>query len=63
MVTIAEARKDLDTAKQELGIQQSLAKAKELEVQSVQLSQVPRRQLQTRGMMDMIKRKIIGQNL
>ena len=63
MVTIAEARKDLDTAKQELGIQQSLAKAKELEVQSVQLSQVPRRQLQTRGMMDMIKRKIMGQKL
>ena len=63
MVTVGEARYDLDKAKQELEMQKSLTQAKQLEVQSVQLPQVPRRQLQVRGIMDMIKRKIQGQKL
>ena len=63
MVTLQEARVELDKAKQELGMQQDLAQAKQLEIQSVQLPQVPQRQLQTRGIMDMIKRRIMGQNL
>ena len=55
MVTVGEARYDLDKAKQELEMQKSLTQAKQLEIQSVQLPQVPQRQLQTRKIMDIIK--------
>jgi len=63
MVTLQEARQEVNRAKEQLEIQRSLIKAKELEIQSTQLPSVPQRQLQTRGIMGLIKRKLQQQQL
>lgn len=53
----------METAKQEYVMQQELVGGERLKIQSTQLPLVPRRQMQFRGLMELVKRRIQGQKL